>query len=421
MKFRLHSTYLSIKNEEISVLAVFETSISIGAVALLYLEYGSLLHVAAAASLAPFLLLRTERSTLQALKLVESSSTTLERLTDRLIPTIPINIPVIGQLVLFYSLSVVLVIWITNIASIVAIKFAVVTYNLATNTIESISSIPDNWRRIVLYTDVFSPPEIVPGIEEYVSDSKSIQNLRTSQVIHDIYSETALPPELTKTPAASSPATTTFSEPYTAPSKTYADPIMRVLLVVMAACVYIPAIAYRFSLKSTSLFWSPLFWAFRPIRRGDDIVAFAEGVCKKTKFRIARLFSLLIIAAFSAKLAMIIMGQIASINISNELLKVTVDRIVEPQRLPMWQMAALFNSFLTWWILFKSENFLFDRSDDRTIKPEQMLSFFRRTFLLRNVLTTYTSVSLIYVAVRTSAAIPFSIPQLIWFPWQNSP
>jgi hypothetical protein len=57
------STPESVKNEEISALAVFETALAVAVSAIVAYYTSSLKHIAIGAAIAPFLLLRTDEST----------------------------------------------------------------------------------------------------------------------------------------------------------------------------------------------------------------------------------------------------------------------------------------------------------------------------------------------------------------------
>ena len=414
------STPHSIKSEQVSILAVVETLIAIALSIYLYVSYESILHIAFAALLAPFLLLRTKRSTEQALALVEITSSRLERFAYDIIPEVNTTSRMVGWIVFAFVLVVVIALWIANIATIFLIKFGVVSYNLITNFVDSLSSIPDNWRRVVLYTDICSYPEIVPGIEDYKSTSRSIRDLRASQAFQDIYSETFLPIELKRKIANSSASSplTKYQEPEVIDKPFAAESILRLWSILMALCIYVPAVIYRFSLKSTSLIWCPLFWAFRPIRLGDDAADFAHAICVKTKYKLSRLFSLCIIILIFAKVLAMAFGILAAEHISNDAVKSAIMNFFVPSRIPMWQVAALINSILTWWILFKAENYIYNFSGHRNEESDRMLLFFRRTFVLRNLLTIYTSISLFYIVAQTSSSFDVFSTQILWFPWQ---
>ena len=103
---------------------------------------------------------------------------------------------------------------------------------------ETISAIPNNWRRLALCTDSFHVPEIIPGIE--TASPANFQPYR-------VYKFSEYPALYTRIEE--------LGLPKTACLLVYAS------FVLIHGLIYIiPAIAYRWSLKATTIIYLPLIY-----------------------------------------------------------------------------------------------------------------------------------------------------------------
>lgn len=163
------SSHESIQEERISVLAVLETFLAIGLAIGIYFYSGSLVHIAASAALAPFLLLRTTKSTKQG---IEIASNTMNWIWDTAGPPLnsiekPYTNPYIRRPLFALSAISLGFLFFAEIVIVIALKIAIAVHNFLMHPLGSLGAIPRNWRRVVLCTDTATAPEIIPGIAQY--------------------------------------------------------------------------------------------------------------------------------------------------------------------------------------------------------------------------------------------------------------
>lgn len=154
---RLWSSDESVERGEVSLLAVLET---IAAVALtIYLAvrepitlpwlgwqvFGDWTHVVVAATIAPFLLLRTEKSTNLAVTFIDRAYKLVAR-------------PDMSEVV-FLGLVPLVILAAPLMGKAVAVVVAVARWPRTT-----VLAIPHNWQRAVACVDLLRLPEVVPGL-----------------------------------------------------------------------------------------------------------------------------------------------------------------------------------------------------------------------------------------------------------------
>lgn len=389
----LFSSPQSIAEGQISAAAVIETLLAIGVSLAIYFYSGSALHIVIGATLAPFLLLRTDASTRQGLELADRLIGVAGKVfrkisgwSDRLERTKPGKILanwIVRPIMLFIIVAVV-------IAATFLAKFAVVIYNIFTNFMHSFGSVPHNWRRIVLCTDSKTVPELVPGIESYASyrvELKDLDDFRISDLIKETFSSGGEIP----------------------------DYVFMPLVVVF---LYVPASLYRWSLKSTAIIWSPLLWVFRPIKGVDNVEHYASGIISVGFYKVSRAFSLLTIALFVGKIYL----WVSWTKISPALTAIpnwqVLNSLILPEDVALWQIAALFNAVLTWVIYFYASQYVHD-TQDKTVEHRGAKLFFKSTFITRNILSIYTSLCLLYITFELAHDLEFPTLRFIVFPWMK--
>jgi len=296
--FRWYSTVESAEKLEFSVLAAVE---SVGAVTLsLWLAwyFQTYMHLVGAIVVAPLLLLRTEESVELGLRWFGGFSEFMSRNAERFAKLTGITdqgavmifysliglifiIPLLWFIVPFYSWLPITVIcvfgWlllftpvkyrllnklvkyrllnkleklavtVVGVAAIEAgievrigvgsliIKFAATTFTcfqqlLLRRSGTCLHVIPLNWYRIVLATDMAHPPEFLPGIEsrQYQILTDKISQLRFSRWMDNL--------------------------------TTQEDVFIKIMDIMRGAFLFLPALLYRWSLKSSALFYLPFLW-----------------------------------------------------------------------------------------------------------------------------------------------------------------
>lgn len=241
------STPESAAQGRITVLACVETVLAMSVTAYIAWRTGSLLYIAVPACVAPLLLLRTPYSTAIGLKLwgryeawVDRVSTWDERMLES------------RRIVFVLSATAVVVLIVSSSLPALACRMAAVGRAMLRHPLATFGAIPGNWRRVALATDLHHPPEIVPGIEKADVDS----SYRFAMVLYLLLVSA-------KVPHIAFPRI---------PGVVIA-PIAWIGSGIFFVIWFVPALIYRWSLKSTSFVYFPLLWAAFTSRRGQDTVA----------------------------------------------------------------------------------------------------------------------------------------------------
>jgi len=153
-----------------------------------------------------------------------------------------------GRLVLVVLLVVLVVVFgiVVLVAVVVGsliIKFAATTFTcfqqlLLRRSGTCLHVIPLNWYRIVLATDMRHPPELLPGIESprYQALIDKLSDVRFGKWMRGL--------------------------------TTQSDVFGKMLVGIIAIILFLPALLYRWSLKSSALFYLPFLWIIgTPARR----------------------------------------------------------------------------------------------------------------------------------------------------------
>ena len=270
---RLYSTPESVKNMELTCLALVEI-LAASSISLFLAWYlGTYIHIAFSICLSPFLLLLTEESKLSVLGLVDKWLEKLYvwltgRLTDITVMGIGVGVVIsvvivgiIGVLsilsgesdgetwkkvtVIFFvvtalargeiivGLGVGVGLGIVVLSSIVIV--AIITlFRFMLQPIQVISSIPRNWFKTVFAMDLVHPPRLILGDETNVWKRLNQLRFNNSEAGKEKYSW------------------------YTS-----------FLVILMLSILFLPAWVYRLSLKSVFIFYLPLVWVSNSVRKAS--------------------------------------------------------------------------------------------------------------------------------------------------------
>tara|TARA_R110000737_G_scaffold2923_8_gene8859 strand:+ start:119729 stop:120922 length:1194 start_codon:yes stop_codon:yes gene_type:complete len=213
-------------------------------------------------------------------------------------------------------------------------RVAILVLDVMHNPFRCISTVPTNWRQVVLAIDSLYPPEVITGqnLVAKETDSASFNNLSRSAI------------EGLRTGSWG----------------------VRFLIVVLAlpffALAYLPSLLFRWSVKSTCIVWLGLLWGaiFTPIhgtRVGDlrthgACVDYSKAILNTPMRSLAASFSVAILALILVKLFAV------SIPLPVELFGSAVAarlvrELIVPEFIPPWQWASALvsgASLLTLWI-----------------------------------------------------------------------
>jgi hypothetical protein len=219
----------SVRGGRPSLLAVVETVVASGFSLWLAWNHKTVEHIVIASALAPFLLLRTRlstRHTIRALiffveRIGASESTAKAILVILLIPIIK----VICSVRVFFK-----------------------------HPMSSINMIPENFYKNVFVIKLCLSSQLIPGAEEV--KLWLIERLNIYSLLHFLVDET-------KDKIKDNMKLLRVFEIII---------VLLVVIVLVAVPLIIMAISFRFTIKSTSLFWLPLLWVIHQARPGVKVL-----------------------------------------------------------------------------------------------------------------------------------------------------
>lgn len=223
---RLYSTPQSALAGEVTVLAIIETIAATAFSIWLVVHRGTLTHVVIGACAAPFLLLRTDDATTLAITWFNHLDALLDKMSDFQDESQRAHKRLRLSLVIALSVLLILIVY---LAMFLSRPLSVILVALR-SPIDAIRAIPQNWNRMVLATDLFHLPEIIPGAET------------TSELPLDIFIR------------FSTVWTTTREELFEGKL------LMGVFGIFFVLIFYVPALAYRYALKATAIIYLPILW-----------------------------------------------------------------------------------------------------------------------------------------------------------------
>jgi hypothetical protein len=265
----------------------------------------------------------------------------------------------------------------------------------------TLGEIPKNWRRMVLCTDLARPPEVLPDME-FEEDTKGLEHFRFKRIILD---EEVI---------------------------SFRNKLLSIVLIIFAVIPsitfwYLPAMAYRWSLKSTALIWSPLFWIVSPAT--DDLATRLREICKAALYRVMRLYSLVVAVLFLAKLYVLWSWHELMTNWSQwpELAEMwaripqsdVLNAYIVPPEIPPWQLAAAINAVLAWIAFFIADLLLVRSEKHQSLPGDWLNDAFRWVAIVRNTLSLYAIACTLYITVELALEGRWDLPPLgaKLFPW----
>jgi hypothetical protein len=339
-----------VENGEASILAVMESILAVSAAMFIAFRWDYTTHIAFGAIVAPFLMMRTDRSTILGARFFDRARGWLEKDSDgvefpeRLTPSY------------FGDALVMAVVALLLAASALVIRVAATLITTARYPGESLKAIPSNWRRLALAVDISRPPELIPGIDihmdvfsedhSWISFDYVLRRLRDGLLT------------LSKDPAREFPYLMEVEEPRRGLA------IRELRLRAMLSCGffllpvlvlgYVPALAYRWSFKATSIVYLPLIWVARTTLRKslelkDWLKQIKEGdELEKTR----RVWSVFVLGLLGTK-ALYVLGWISLEALAAKIPEGNLRELyLMPEVIPWWQWAAFINGLLTFSLLY---------------------------------------------------------------------
>lgn len=388
---RLYSDRESVERGEITVLAIVETIAMVTLSAWIAIRYGTVKHIAIGACVAPLLLLRTERSTQLGLIFLNRAERLCSRIDDTRQRTASDNewqaqyrYYKMGQLINYVTIGAPIVIRI--LATLVGTLLA---------PIQAFRSIPLNWKRVTLCSDSLLIPEPVPGFSRFVPFAS---------------------PEVSLSEAYAFPGVLRFIKGH----PLWLLPLVVFSAFVQAALVFLPVIAYRWSLKSTSLIYLPLLWAVSSTFKDDDNIRGRLLFTGRSAFaRLLAIYSLIVLGLLITK--GILYGTWDRFKDAAWWRETKVRQIiagyVEPDGIPIWQIASGTNALLGLG-LFLFAWYTLQRQDAKLAVNESAADrVMKSTVFIRSLLTIYILACTIYITVNAARGWPWPKLGTKVFPW----
>lgn len=425
-QFLWKSNFSSPDQSQVSILALTETILAIFAYGWIAYKWG-LLHLVLAAFITPLLLLRTEESTKLGLKLAERAMsylrTTLRTTHDWKINPKILNIVrksifyifiasfallvfrvfaeegvtieslltifvivFVGIIFLgaFYNVFIIILAFLITVLiplfSLLAIRVYATIVMVIKKPAKSISHIPSNWWRMVACVDTFFPPEPIPGVIAHSLQSDKLALLTLPGV----------------------------------KAKIRKDPSDLAYILFTVPAVFIPSILYRWSLKGTSLLWSPLIWALRTTHI-SNLVEVLKSVKHLALHKMMRIYSVFVLAFIVSKFFAVPYWNDLVLALQDSPASSFFRELIAPTEVPLWQLAALINALLTW-ILYLISDYMLFKYDTVSARAKSIsLRVIQTIFFSRSFLSYYTIGVTIFIAFNTTWKIaPIGTDP---FPW----
>jgi hypothetical protein len=403
----------TIASKRPSVLAMVETTLAMVTYGWVAVKWGTL-HLTLAACVAPLLLLRTPDSVAKGLDLFERATDYDQPTRKRLALQLLVPWVLLAAAIRFSPLkwwqTALLVLVLAPAIQATAIKVLVTLRGLVTKPREALQAVPGNWWEVVLCTDLLHPPELMPGaVHRYrLPGAKPGAGAVLSPV---------LMVDLLRTLSRSGwrPVFQFFMELVRSIPRLFrhADTgaqrlqvvafiplaflnLLMIPSVVVTLCIsMIPALAYRWSLKGTSLLLSPLAWT---VHDGQERTP--EHVKESEYFKFTRWYSLAILAVLAAKTSALVgldLGKVLPEPVREGFAIAKANAVLaaflSPGTLPWWQVAMAFGAILTFVIYWYADRLTHRGFDD---SKKWLLDF---GFAVRGVLAVVTMFGLVSVSV----------------------
>lgn len=428
--WRWYSTVESAANLEFSILAAVESVCAVSLALWLAWYFQTYTHLVVAVLVAPLLLLRTEESTELGLRwfgmfqhwfINDIRKETLSKLLWLGIALAIIGIPILSEYIFrtiessVFIKALLIGVWlfmsvlfyvggIIVIMSLV-IKFFATVINIFTHSKNTFLSIPYNWYRIVCTVDILHPPEILPGIEssKYYKPIDGLDQFRYNKWMH-VYDDEYIKEQLYlehNIRFKTLPAWIKYT--YKNNNRPGLSDIPQHIIGMI---VYVPALFYRWSLKSTALFYLPFIWIIGIPKNLKTITERFDEALDKLKngawAQVQILYAGIVLLLFTA-LPLILEAQFNDLLTQTpDNLKILVNGIVPfffMTEIHAWHIARFLAAVLTlvlWW--YASDQIISRKYRSDAGSPQLVLSLQRARALL-SLFTLGSAAYVLYQAI----------------------
>src|SRR6266511_1341837 len=333
---RLYSTPESVERGEPTVLAIVETLFAIGAVCYLSWHLQNTTYIAIPACIAPFLLLRTDESTQRGVRSYKAMISFLgtgffDRNTSSRLKA-PLEIA-IGMLSLYM--------YVMLPPLLVLVKFAVTAYCTIAHPLLALRSIPYNWTQIALCIDTLHHPEMLPGL---TSNEKNLERTLDRETFHLFSLDTTRGLAIETRDMFKDSVALLLGRSSLKKRLLGIRLGLTVILSTLLFTRFAPSLVYRYSLKSTSIIYSPLLWILQPLnltgRPDEHFRDKSDSVLNSIIFH----YSLLVILLCTSKAYIFVTWE----HIKGSWYSLTGLEVfhpfILPNQLPLWHVLPFFNA-----------------------------------------------------------------------------
>lgn len=187
------------------------------------------------------------------------------------------------------------------------------------------------------------------------------------------------------------------------------------------AAIFIPSLIYRWSLKSTSIIWSPLLWVITSARQTGPIYYRLHEVCNTAMYKTMRIYSIVVLATFAWKVALLLGWAKVSDFIQNTSFAELVMPYIAPAQLPLWQVAAAASAVLAWLLYFLADLHLkaIEVANPNRASEISLDAQIAAITVARNTLALYTTACTLYITWQIAASIEWPVVEFVVFPWSG--
>lgn len=383
------STPETIARGELTVFALFETILAVSLSLSLAFYFGTLFHIAIGACIAPLLLLRSPAS-IRTGGLWFQKGLPQKQQKDDLFLQMWIYLRVLA--------------W----ASFVRV-FATLRH-----PIEGMRSLPDNWKRVVLCTDIGSPIELIPGAGSVEDILKRLSYDEDFQGWKQLSFGTALAGLmagcLVWIGTLTSYAIPRYALYFLAASFGFAA-----LHFALGLLCYVIAYLYRFSLKSTAILWLPLLYVVRTtFDESLSVLARLEDVRESAVWKLIRFTAWCILLLLAVKVLLLpnVIEWWISLPWAPILNVYAMPNIIHP-----WHIATGFNAVMAllgyYLFLDRAPRFITNGAWSESSVANGIRAF---TFF-RGIVSLYSIVVGIYLTIAAARVMAWPSWSTDIFPW----
>jgi len=391
---KLYSDKQSIKNDVITIVSIIESIIAVAFSIILATYLDTIFYIAVGVCVAPLLLMRSKKSMDLGIELHEFLTCKVNNIYGKLGKFVKENIIFDIFFYPFYILA----------------SFIIRIFATCRHPIEGIKSIPNNWKTVVLCTDSWSFPELIPGTGVLIPkhpDENTNLNFSTKVKLGIVFI-CFISAEMFHDLSVAFPVLIIFSV------FLYALGVLELIVVIgWLACVVV-AWLYRFSLKSTSLIWFPLVYVSHKTFRRDMCIELHIDIFKDSAVqKLSRAIAWLTIFLFLIKI--LLLPQF--IETWNQLPWTKILNVyIMPNRIHLWHLVAFANAVFAQVFYFFLVDPFAKMLEKGMWKKEVILRVVKFYIFFSSLLSIYTIFIGIYLTVKASRDMEFPVFDLSLWP-----